>query len=240
MKRLSSIAFALTALSLGTVQQASAADMPLKAAPLLAIAQTWTGCYVGLQAGVKRARNKDDYGANGLLIAPGTAASANYNFTGLEAGPTIGCNYQMANWVVGVEADWGWSTGTGQAIETAFPAFSVRTREHWLGTVRGRLGYVIAPNWMIYGTGGAAFTSVSFANFSAATFTDQRQTLSGWTAGFGAEYMIAPRWSIKGEALYLDYGRKTFLSATNPVSVAEYRLKLTEWTARLGINYKIW
>jgi outer membrane immunogenic protein len=234
------LASAVAAFAIASSQSASAADIPApvyKAAPL---AFSWTGCHVGLQAGVKFARVRDDYGANVLGITPGTQASSPFDFTGFEGGPTIGCDRQWNNIVLGVEGDWGWSSGSGEAIETAFPAFRLRAREHWVGTLRARLGYVVTPSWLLYVTGGAAWTSVSWANFIPGTgiFTEDRHSIAGWVAGFGTEHAFNNRWSIKAEAIYIDYGTKTFLSPADPISGAAYNVRLTEWIGRLGLNYK--
>jgi outer membrane immunogenic protein len=128
----------------------------------------------------------------------------------------------------------------------------------FLGTLRGRLGW--APNgpWLVYVTGGLAYghteTSASFAETScggvnansAASINAWR---AGWTVGGGFEWMIAPRWSIKGEYLYYDLGTVTvnntltvpagtpglgpFFSVVTIASEAAYRGSI----ARGGINY---
>ena len=58
-------------------------------------------------------------------------------------GGTVGCNYQTGQWVLGLEGDLSWTNMRGSAVEAAaFPAtFSSETRENWLATVRGRLGW---------------------------------------------------------------------------------------------------
>jgi outer membrane immunogenic protein len=238
------MAFVLaTAMGFGGMQVATAADMPVKARPMepLPVAYNWTGCYIGLQGGIKSARVRDNYGANTLAVVPGTEASDRIHFSGGEFGPTVGCNYQQSNWVFGVEADWSWSNGTGEAVETLFPTFRVSANERWVGTLRGRLGYTFAPNWLLYVTGGGAATSIKFANYvpgSAVAYVDQTQTLTGWVVGAGTEYALNNHWSIKGEALYLDYGSKSYFTATTPVALAVFDVKLNEWIGRVGVNYK--
>jgi outer membrane immunogenic protein len=104
----------------------------------------------------------------------------------------------------------------------------------WLGTVRGRLGYLVTPTLLVFGTGGLAYGDV-YANvqntgYGEITGTSDKKTggklatlagssiavLSplanynniqvGWTAGGGAEWMFMPNWSLKTEALYYDLG----------------------------------
>jgi outer membrane autotransporter protein len=43
---------------------------------------------------------------------------------------------------------------------------------------------------------------------------------SGWNVGVGAEYMIAPQWSVKAEYNYLDFGKDNtahFVADTRPL-----------------------
>ena len=66
----------------------------------------------------------------------------------------------------------------------------------WFGTLRGRVGFLLTPSLLVYGTGGFAYGGVEF--------WDQTRTRVGWTAGGGAEYLLAQNWSVKIEYLYLD------------------------------------
>jgi outer membrane immunogenic protein len=228
-------------LSLGFANFASAADMAVKARPIPPPPIfTWTGCYVGLEGGVKVGHNRTNYGANALAILPGTQSSPDYDFSGGLIGGTVGCNYQVGAWVFGVEADGSWTSGAAEAVETAFPAFRVRSEEQWLATYRGRIGYAVAPNWLLYVTGGGASTGVRFSNFlpGSAIFTAQTNTLNGWTVGGGFEYAINNHWSFKAEGLFIEYQRSSYFSPVNPVALAVFNLKLTEGVGRVGVNYR--
>jgi outer membrane immunogenic protein len=233
------------ALSLGLVNAASAADMAVKAPPVVApVVFTWTGCYIGIEGGVKSARNRANYGVNTLVppIALGTPASPDFDFTGGLVGGTVGCNYQVGNWVFGVEGDGSWTSGSGDVPETLFAArgFRIRSEERWLATYRGRIGYTFTPNWLVYVTGGGASTSIRFSNYNvfSGASDNQTNTLTGWTAGAGMEYAFNNHWSVKGEALYIDYGRTSFFTPTAPVAVGVFDLRLTEIVGRVGLNYR--
>ena len=89
----------------------------------------------------------------------------------------------------------------------------------YLGTVRGRLGYLFNPTLLLFGTGGFAYGGVSFnpsftANESlgAATYPPVivlnkiGQTRTGWTAGAGGEWMFRPNLTAKLEYTYYDLG----------------------------------
>ena len=82
----------------------------------------------------------------------------------------------------------------------------------WFGTVRGRLGYLITPTLLIYGTGGFAYGQVDAWGFSS--------THTGWTAGGGVEWMFAPHWSAKVEYLYVNLSGK-------------------QWTEQLGLQPRL-
>jgi outer membrane immunogenic protein len=134
----------------------------------------------------------------------------------------------------------------------------------WLGTVRGRLGYLAMPNLMIYGTGGLAYGGYS-SNFQTSVFWQQQSggsanfiqigqnsysnTMVGWTAGGGAEWMFMPNWSVKAEYLYYDLG-KTSSSVVNPFygidaasgrngleSITNFSSRVSGNIVRAGVNY---
>ena len=104
-------------------------------------------------------------------------------------------------------------------------------RLDYLGTVRGRLGFLFTPTLLVYGTGGLAYGGVSSstsiaqfnndcvffpgnclapASFASGSFSNSR---AGWTVGGGGEWLFAPKWSAKLEYLYYDLGRVTYASA---------------------------
>jgi outer membrane immunogenic protein len=229
-------------LSVGAVATASAADMAVKARPLPPVpVYSWTGCYIGVQGGGKWGTNRVNYEQNVLAIAPGTRAAADYDNNGWLVGGTVGCNYQTGNWVFGIEGDGAWAEANGEAIETAFPAFRIRTEENWLATIRGRVGYAFAPQVLVYVTGGGAFSGVTLRNYvpgSALLNVSQENTLSGWTVGGGFEYGFTPNWSVKVEGLYIEYQRSNYFRFNDPVAGATMSNRLTEGVARVGLNYR--
>jgi len=87
-----------------------------------------------------------------------------------------GYNLQVSpNWLIGVEGDVMWLDGKVTDTKTTFDTFggvrpddtmAVSTDNNYLASVRGRLGFVGGP-FMLYGTGGAAWTNIS----SNATWT---------------------------------------------------------------------
>lgn len=159
---------------------AAAADMPLN----------WTGYYIGLNAG----------GAWGTSVAysavacvgaincyGGVATSGingqptpTFNPRAFTGGVQAGYNYQIGNNVAGVEADFNslrlsGSSSTSQYFSGfpgpgAAPTYTNSVSTSWLFTSRVKVGYA-ADNWLIYGTGGLAVTSLSYKHtFVEGTF----------------------------------------------------------------------
>ncbi|WP_204277303.1 outer membrane protein, partial [Klebsiella oxytoca] len=76
----------------------------------------------------------------------------------------IGYNWLAApRWVVGLEADLQASGIRGSAYQVTTPPFADQTGTGvsksigWFGTVRGRVGFLIDPQWLLYATGGLAY-----------------------------------------------------------------------------------
>lgn len=216
--------FALALLSSAVmIGAASAADLPVKARPYAAPAFSWTGIYVGGNVGY------------GWGSTHGTAANplpGNFDIDGGLAGLQIGANYQMQNWVLGIEADYQWADIDGSNTVGAFADSAKVSR---FGTVRGRLGYAW-DRWMVYGTGGWAFnarTRYSFVTPAAAT---DAHNLSGWAAGAGLEYAFAPNWSAKVEYLHVDLDQRDYGGLGCLAGACRVGTDID--TVRLGVNYR--
>src|ERR1700731_2588664 len=80
---------------------ANAADMPLKAPPMVAPYYSWTGCYVGAHTGWGWGRKR----GTEQTISPSPKFTAfGFDTSGAVFGGQVGCDYQFAgNWVLGVQ-----------------------------------------------------------------------------------------------------------------------------------------
>src|SRR5579871_3819267 len=170
MKRFLLVAVAATSLA----APALAADlrMPVKAPPpMIAPVATWTGFYIGANAGYSWGRARTDAVS---VAVPGVAAigvpgTGSLNLNGGVAGGQIGYNWQFSNWVWGLEGDGQWSgqrgsstvicgaTCTGTAAAGFAATFSQKIDA--FGTFRGRVGFLATPDILLYGTGGLAVAS---------------------------------------------------------------------------------
>jgi outer membrane immunogenic protein len=231
-------------MAVGTVA-AQAADLPTrKEAPPVFVPPpfTWTGFYVGLNAGgiwPSGSHNASIFDPNsaidgGFLTSefPGGLGSQSGGFIG---GGQAGYNWQTGAFVLGVETDFDGSTEsknrnfssnpfTGPGIFTG-DTLNVNAKQslEWLGTTRARIGFVATPDnrLMIYATGGVAYGGGS-SNFSVfdsrnGLFFSSNPSSSrvGWVVGGGVEYAITNNITIKGEYLYADLGTNTINTVGN-------------------------
>jgi outer membrane immunogenic protein len=219
-------------LSIVTVP-ALAADLPARMvtkAPMMAPAFSWTGFYIGGNVGW-------GWGETHGTLAP-TAGVGNFDVDGLVGGGQVGFNYQMSNWVFGIEADYQGADIDGTSNAIAGNAMRVNVERY--GTVRGRLGFAW-DRWMVYGTGGYAFGARVSTNTTVPTalFTPTSNTLDGWAAGAGVEYAFAPNWSAKLEYLHVDLDTQTYsVNAGCVAAPAACQLGTRLDTVRLGVNWR--
>jgi outer membrane immunogenic protein len=219
------VLLAATAL-LGLVAPAIAADMAVKAPMVAPVAYNWTGFYVGGNVGYGRLRSTDTITAvdpaSAVFLATNTVAtSIPLNSDGVVGGGQVGYNWQFApNWVAGIEADIAAadlsSSNTLLNLPGTTRPMTASERLNWIGTVRGRLGFLPTDRLLVYGTGGFAYgdgrLSTALSNVNACAGLNNCQagsaseTLTGWAAGVGAEWAFANNWSARVEYLHFDLG----------------------------------
>jgi outer membrane immunogenic protein len=223
-------------------QPASAADvarLPAKA-PLVAppTVHNWTGLYGGANAGYSWGRTEIDYALGGLP-AIGTTVDPN-SFVG---GGQVGYNWQLGSVVMGVEGDVAWRHGTDSATFTVGAAFAaIDAEQNWVATLRPRVGFA-ANNWLIYGTGGAAFGNFKHSYTEAlagvARTASDSDTKTGWTAGGGVEYAFRNQWSLGVEYLFLDFGSTTLTQpAAGALAPSAATFDDKSHLLRAKVNYK--
>jgi outer membrane immunogenic protein len=212
---------ALGLLALAAAIPASAADLPRSMpykAPVALAQYNWTGFYLGINGG--GAWGDSDW--NGFAVSNSPS--------GGMVGITAGYNWQAMGspWVFGLEGDVDW---TNLKDSSACGGLNCETKNNWLGTVRGRVGYAW-DRFMPYLTGGVAFGDIE-ANRTG--FAGQSDTNAGWTAGVGIEGVIAGNWTAKVEYLYADLGDITCSAANCGVAT---NVDLTANVLRGGLNYR--
>jgi len=174
---------------------------------------------------------------------------------GYIGGGQLGFNYEFKNLVFGIETDFQGATAAGNvnieglsaggqtftgpnnllysSSEVALGITQVSSGLSYLGTFRGRVGYLLLPSLMIFGTGGLSYggvwaqinqSSLSITSVNIASPAELRGTagpyasgfigrsysnklMPGWNAGGGAEWFFDKNWSLKFEGIYWDLGR---------------------------------
>jgi opacity protein-like surface antigen len=239
------ICVALSVLA-ASIVSASAADLPVKAKPIVAAGLDWSGVYAGAHAG---------YGG-GMMdwesIQPGAAFVAR----GMLAGGQIGINKQLGSLVFGLELDGSWADlkGTGNTFAGG-PALGggsaesrSTSRTDGLVTLAGRAG-IAADRWFVFAKGGlsAAHQKHDWAarvtTIINGVVVIQTGTLSGSETryapmlGFGAEYALLGPWSVLAEYNYHHFGAATARLTGTPIS-SNNRVDEAIHIARLGVNYR--
>lgn len=112
----------------------------------------------------------------------------------------------------------------------------------WFGTLRGRIGVLASPTWLLYVTGGLAYGEIrsneTLTVGALATSTSFDNTRAGWTIGGGVEGVVSGNWTVKLEYLYMDFGtiNNTFIG-TAPFTPLNLSTHVTDNVVRVGLNY---
>ena len=252
-----------------------ASFLPSSAQAQMVMGDAWQGFYAGLNVGGVINDGSWNLSPSGCFLTnpacsgpPGTNALRTFG-GGLDHGGVLGgvqggYNWHFApSWVLGVEADFDGggvdSAGDLAVTPVTGPLLSgtsthfVSQTQSYLGTVRGRLGWLATPDLMLYGTGGFAYGSITTsAGVSFATTTDvyigkTSSVRTGYAAGGGAEYAINPQWSLKAEYLYVNFGNVSTTSnnlttptfGAFPAEPFTHSIDLKANIARVGLNYKL-
>ena len=205
-------------LAIGVSVTARAADMPVKAAPILPLPYNWSGFYLGANLG----------GAwtSGSLNIPGNNLYG--GLTEFIGGVQAGYNFQAGHLLFGVEGDFDGATFGHFALPT--PTLGT-VQQNWIGTIAGRFG-LVEDKWLFYAKlGGGWVHSNATLNFPGVTWLGSN-TSSGWLAGAGVEYGFKPNWTLKLEYDYIGLG-----SWTSP-TIPSIQLNRDLQMVKFGANYK--
>lgn len=223
---------------------AAAADLPVRNVPVRQPVPvpifTWSGFYIGAQAGGGWQRDR----FSETTICPTVCAGATTSTvtvsntstgSGAIGGGFVGFNWQFNTIVVGLEADVtaGSMKHKGYVPESEPDTFGSRLM--WETTLRARLGYAL-DRALFYVAGGVAHGEIkhTYERFdlngaggydltASQSFTNRR---TGWTLGAGVEYAFMPGWSTRFEYRYTDYGSSTnnpTIYTSPPTYVSKHR-----------------
>jgi hypothetical protein len=129
---------------------------------------TWTGFYVGANVGGAATSINELWSP-----LPSSATFGAFPIAGSTGGTSFaggfqaGYNWQFApTWVAGIEGDWSWANAAGNinqpwvlnpsgvVVPGSFTSMS--STLEWVSSIRARLGYLVTPTLMAYGTAGGA------------------------------------------------------------------------------------
>ncbi len=208
---------------------------PYTPPPIAPVPYSWTGIYIGLNAGYAAVTDAQ------TISGAGVSGSGSTSIPGGIGGMQVGANYQMGAFVVGFEADLDGSMATRS---TSIPGIANgNDKIPWIGTFRGRAG-IAFDRVLLYATaGGAATQLLSTVNLnplggSAGT----SNTFGAWTAGTGLEVAITDSLSAKVEYLYVDTGTKNIAQIAPTAGVPPVVTvtgHLQDNLVRAGINYRL-
>lgn len=196
----------------------------LSAPPPAPVPYTWTGVYIGANAGYASTMLDETVSAGG--------GSGSENISGFVGGAQIGANYQIGAMVLGFETDFD-----GAAITKSITAGIASSTEQipWIATFRGRAG-IAFDRFLIYATAGGAGTELkSTVNAGAAGSASTAVTHGAWVAGGGLEFAITNSVSARVEDLYVDSGSIN-VAYVGPLVVTG---TLRENLVRAGLNYRL-
>jgi outer membrane immunogenic protein len=249
---------AAAAILIATTAAGAAADMAVKA-PYIAAAPvwSWTGFYVGAHAGAGWGTTESTL--TSTTTPPNPPVAVNFPLSqnsrsGFLGGGQVGYNWQSGWVVLGVQGDIA-----GLDVKGTVPCMvvlSCTAKSHWLATVSGRIGGVVADRTLLYVKGGAAWLNTThsvtaptgaggggfgFGFGGAGLSTSADSTAMGWLLGMGVEYMFANNWTGFIEYNYMDFEKKNIalrggLLPAGVVVNADLLNKLS--VAKVGVNYK--
>jgi outer membrane immunogenic protein len=245
----------------------------------------WTGFYAGINGSYAWGNSSATFAPNDPAAQSGTCGaggtpkgqcipSPDFRRDGPLAGGEFGYTWQFnSHWLVGGEADYQWAHFTG-SVNAPFRLGNVGNtnmvvsqKVESFGTVRARMGVVLLPALVLYGTGGFAYGEVNEslsvpsvvtgipAGLAAGGFSysciaggtpcfrgSSSKFLPGWAGGAGADYAITSNLVFRTEVLYVHLNTNTTTvpatGVANPASFTAGFSPVYFATARFGLYWR--
>lgn len=201
---------------------------------------SWTGLYIGANAGV---------GGDAIGLAfSATGTTLQDRASGAIGGGQLGYNFQLpSNVVIGFETDLQRSDiKVAHHLGQVSPVPGVSSRHDdeigfdWFGTARLRLGYVHG-RLLPFVTGGLVYGHADVdANRGGVLKGVASGMQAGWTVGAGAEYAVSDNLSAKLEYDYLQLpgiSADTTVNLPAPTPSTFATSDLNAHTFRIGLNW---
>lgn len=230
-----------------------------------AAADAWQGFYAGAALGGRE--QETQWKQDGKFASPlngGTVQLNMDNKNDSKDSATYTALYGGYNWALservlaGVEVSGGYANNQSEEnlISLNLPAgftrdlgISTTVKTDWDASLRGRLGFLLTPSVLLYGTGGVAVTRMNITGYCSNRVvafctgyvkSDDSKTLVGWTAGFGVETSLTSNLLARAEYQYSDYGSESFWSpemVPNRAFGVHSKADLSTQSLTLGLAY---
>jgi outer membrane immunogenic protein len=174
-----------------------AADLGRPSTPVMPPAFSWTGVYLGVHGGY------------------GWASSLGLDLSGDLAGGQLGFNYQMGNFVVGLEGDGSWAD-IFHDVSAAAPGVppAATFANDTLASLRGRFGFAV-DRVLVFATAGGGWGHGTLSGTVLGATVSSAAWHSGWSAGGGVEWAFFPNWTARLEYLHYGLGSATYFGTVN-------------------------
>lgn len=230
-------ALATAAVAVLATSSAMAADLGTKKPSPVPVftAFSWTGAYVGVDAGYS-------FGRGTFNVPALVAAVANPEPSGFTIGGHAGYRYQLRNNIVlGAEVRAFANIGTRNSKRVGAFANLAEAEHTWGGDARLSVGYAM-NRFLVYAAGGLAL----HAGDGCATLlagppciagsTYKENGRIGWTIGAGLGYAVTNNLIARLDYSYASFANKNY---TTPFVVGGItRVKLETHAVRAGLSYK--
>lgn len=157
----------------------------------------WDGGYLGLLLG---------YGNADTSLG---AVTGNFDFSadGVVGGGLVGHNWQSGTFVVGLEAD---LLASDMTASQGFGANTVDATVDWVGGLRGRAGFLLSPELLVFASLGYGWANIDLpvAGPGGAAMSE---TFGGFQFGGGMEVKLPGNWGARFDYLYTDPDEETIL-----------------------------
>lgn len=196
-----------------------------------ALAQTasgvdWSGFYAGGLIGATKSSSDVSMVAGTLQYLNATDANQiartgthQLDQSGASGGLFVGYGKQFGNVLVGIEASANSLSFSKEYVTTetyeSVPGTQMTRKKSvsadWMAGLRLRLGWA-RNNWLPYVTAGIAATRLQLNStfsdnaFSGYSHASTSAWVTGTSLGFGGEYALSRKWSLRGEYLYTKFG----------------------------------
>lgn len=197
-------------LAAGAAAHAGGYTPPTVEPPVIApiveeVVPTWQGGYVGATLGY--AFNGDD--RVGLDTPLGFFDLGTVELEGFNAGLRVGYRWQRDRWVFGPELGFEGGNINNNVDQYGYEA---HTKIKNVIALRGKAGYVMDNDMLVYGTLGVARAKIEYQVHGDGPLgpadIDDSYSKNGYIVGIGVEKKLNDRLSLTGEYEYANFGKQ--------------------------------